>query len=90
MYVMNHINFQYTVKILEWLQTGSGLVIEFTEYLQNITTNNYDSLTELHTPKITATTAHIKSSQGAMSSPVVAWQQIPTMSSAFVLMNDSH
>jgi hypothetical protein len=27
-----------------------------------VTTNNYDSLTQLHTPKITVTTAHIKSS----------------------------
>jgi hypothetical protein len=27
-----------------------------------VTTNNYDSLTELHTPKITVTTANIKSS----------------------------
>jgi hypothetical protein len=30
---------------------------------QLLSTNNYDSLTELHTPKITVTTAHIKSSQ---------------------------
>jgi hypothetical protein len=28
-----------------------------------VTTNNYDSLTELHTPKITVTETHIKSSQ---------------------------
>jgi hypothetical protein len=35
-----------------------------------VTTNNYDSLAELQTPKITITTAHIKSSQ---SSLVVAW-----------------
>jgi hypothetical protein len=37
---------------------GFGLVIGFTEHLDNVTTNNFDSLTELHTPKITATTAH--------------------------------
>jgi hypothetical protein len=35
-----------------------------------VTTNNSDSLTELHTPKITEATAHIKSSQ---SSIAVAW-----------------
>jgi hypothetical protein len=28
------------------------------EHLQNVTTNNYDSLAELHTPKVTVTTAH--------------------------------
>jgi hypothetical protein len=38
---------------------GFGLVIRFIEVLQNLTTNNYESLTELHTPK---TTADIKSS----------------------------
>jgi hypothetical protein len=50
-----------------------GLVIRFTEHLQKVTTNNYDSLNELHTPKITLTTAYMKSSQFAMSSPVIAW-----------------
>jgi hypothetical protein len=59
--------------IIEWLYTGFGLVIGFIEHLQNVTTNNYDSLTQLHIPKITVTTAHIKSSQFAMSSPVIAW-----------------
>jgi hypothetical protein len=49
---------------------GFGLVIGFTEHSHNVTTNNYDSLTELHTPSITVTTAHIKSSQ---SSIAVAW-----------------
>jgi hypothetical protein len=34
---------------------------------QLVTTNNYDSLTELHTPKITVTTAHIKSSQSSVA-----------------------
>jgi hypothetical protein len=35
-----------------------------------VTTNNYDSLTELHTSKFTVTTAHIKSSQSSLS---VVW-----------------
>jgi hypothetical protein len=35
-----------------------------------VTTNNYNSLTELHTPKITVTTAHIKCSQSSLA---VAW-----------------
>jgi hypothetical protein len=34
------------------------------------TTNKYKSLTELHTPKITVTTAHIKPSQSSLA---VAW-----------------
>jgi hypothetical protein len=52
--------------------------------LTDLTTNNNDSLTELHTPKITVTTAHIKYSQFAMSPPVVAWWWIPKMSSAML------
>jgi hypothetical protein len=35
--------------------------------LTHVTTNNYDSLTVLHTPKITITTAHIKSSQSSVA-----------------------
>jgi hypothetical protein len=57
----------------------------FIEHLQNVTTDNCDSLTELRAPKITVIAAHIKSSQFAMSTPVIAWRQIPTMSSASVL-----
>jgi hypothetical protein len=34
---------------MESLQTGFGLIIGFIEHLQNVTMNNYDSLTELHT-----------------------------------------
>jgi hypothetical protein len=51
---------------------GFRLVIGFTEHLQKVTTNNYDSLTELHNPKITVPSAYIKSSQFAMFSPVAA------------------
>jgi hypothetical protein len=61
------------------------LVIGFTELLQNVTANDYDSLTELHTPKITVTTADIKSSHFAMSSSVVAWRRISIVSSVSVL-----
>jgi hypothetical protein len=57
-----------------WLWTEFGLVIGFTEHLQNITTNNYDSLTELHTPKITVTTAHLKSSHSSLT---VVRQRLP-------------
>jgi hypothetical protein len=55
------------------------------DFMQNVTTNNYDHLTELHTTKITVTTVHIQSSQFAGSSPVTAWLQTPTMSSISVL-----
>jgi hypothetical protein len=43
--------------------------------LQKVTTNNYDSLTELHTPKITVTTAHIKFLQPSLA---VARYRFPT------------
>jgi hypothetical protein len=49
------------------------MVIVFTEHLQNVTINNYNSLTELHTTKIIVSSAQIESSQFAMSSPVAAW-----------------
>jgi hypothetical protein len=40
---------------------GFGLEIAFIHHLQVVTTNKYNSLTELHTQNITVTTAHIKS-----------------------------
>jgi hypothetical protein len=52
---------------------GFGLVIWFIELLQDVITNNYDSLTELRTQKITVTKAHIKSSQFTTSSLVITW-----------------
>jgi hypothetical protein len=48
------------------------------EHLQKVTVNNYDSLTELHAPKIAVTRTHMKSSQ------FVARWRILTMSSASV------
>jgi hypothetical protein len=47
----------------------------FIEHLQNVATNNYDSLTELHIPRITVTAAHMKTSQSSLA---VAWKRLPT------------
>jgi hypothetical protein len=57
------------------------MVIRFIEQLQNVITNNYDSLTELQFPppkKIILTTENIKSSQPSLA---VAWYrlQLPTL-----------
>jgi hypothetical protein len=46
---------------------GFGLGIEYTDHLQNVTTNNQYSLTDLHTPNVTVTTAHIKPSQSSLA-----------------------
>jgi hypothetical protein len=45
---------------------GFGLVIGFIEHVRIVNTSNYDRLKELHTPNITVTTAHIKSSQSSL------------------------
>jgi hypothetical protein len=71
-------NFQNTVTFMSdysWFVTG------FIDHLytQLVTTSNYNSLTL----KITVTAAYIKSS---MSSLVVSWQPILTMSSVNVLI----
>jgi hypothetical protein len=61
-----------TLYIVTWISlTLDGVWIDNQIYwiLQNVTTNNLDSPTELYTPKITVTTAHTKSS---WSSPAVA------------------
>jgi hypothetical protein len=55
---------------------GFGLESGLLTRWQNVTTNNYDSLTDIQTPKITVTTAHIKSSQSFL---VVARQRLPTV-----------
>jgi hypothetical protein len=54
---------------------GFPLVIGFTEHLQIVPTSNYSATANSHTLQLT--TAHSKSSQLAVSSPVF-WQQLPT------------
>jgi hypothetical protein len=41
-----------------WLWTWCGLDIGFIDHLQVVTIDNYNSLTESHTPDITVTAAH--------------------------------
>jgi hypothetical protein len=48
---------------------GFCFITGFTEHIKLVTTSNYNRLTNLHTPKIAATTAHIKSS---MTSLIIA------------------
>jgi hypothetical protein len=50
---------------------GLGLVIGFIAHLQFGITSNHSAITDSHTLQFT--TACIKSSQSAVSSPVVAW-----------------
>jgi hypothetical protein len=59
-----------------WLQTGFGLVIGFIGHLLIVTVSNYSALTNSNILQFT--TARAKSSQSAVSSPVVAWQRFPT------------
>jgi hypothetical protein len=61
------VGFEATNSVLERAKTvhaldRSATVIGFIAHLRNITENNYECLIELDTPKITVTTAHIKSS----------------------------
>jgi hypothetical protein len=48
--------------VIELIYAAFGLLIRYPEHLHNICTNINDILTELHTPKMTANTAHVKSS----------------------------
>jgi hypothetical protein len=52
-------------------------------YIQPVTTSNYSAIANSHTLQFT--TARTKCSQSAVSSPVVAWWWISTMSSASML-----
>jgi hypothetical protein len=58
-------------------------VIGFIENLQIVTTRNYSAFINLHTLQLT--TERTKPSQYAVSSLVVAWWQVLTMSSASML-----
>jgi hypothetical protein len=51
------------------LQTWFGLVIGFNEHLQIVTTSNYSAIPNSHTQQVN--TVHAKSSQSAVSSPVI-------------------
>jgi hypothetical protein len=67
---------------MQWLSKRFGLVIEFIEHLQTVTTSNYSAVDNSHTLQFTI--ARAKYSQSTVSS-VVAWWWIPTMSFASVL-----
>jgi hypothetical protein len=69
--------------VIQWLYLGFGLVIGFTEHLQNVATCNCSVIATSHTLQFT--TVRTKSSQSAVSSPVVAWWRITTITSAAVL-----
>jgi hypothetical protein len=69
--------------VIDWLYTEFGLVIGFIAHLHIVTTSNCDSLTELHTPKITVTTAHINCSVVASRCLVAACNSGRSPSSGF-------
>jgi hypothetical protein len=48
-----------------------GLEIGFIEHLQIVTTSNYSTVANPHTLQFTP--VHTKSSNSAVSSPVIAW-----------------
>jgi hypothetical protein len=50
--------------MIEWLQTGSELVIGFIQHLQIKTTSNYSTIADSHMQQLT--TAHAKPSQSAV------------------------
>jgi hypothetical protein len=58
-------------RVIEWVWTGFGLVIGFIDHLQIVTTCNYSAIASTHTLQFITT--RTKSSQSAVSSPVVAW-----------------
>jgi hypothetical protein len=50
---------------------GFGLLTEFIEHLQIVTTSNYSAIANSHILRFT--TACSKSSQSAVSPPVITW-----------------
>jgi hypothetical protein len=54
-----------------------GLIIGFIEHLQVATTRNYNAIANSNTLQFTTT--RTKSSQSAVSSPVVSWYRLLTM-----------
>jgi hypothetical protein len=60
----------------QWLQTGFGLVIVFTDHLLIVITSNYTAIADSRT--IRFTTGRAKSFQSTVSSPVVARKRLPT------------
>jgi hypothetical protein len=67
---MPRVGFEPMIPVTIHAFDRAATVIGFIEHLQNLTTNNYDSLAELHTPKVTVTTANRKSSQSSLA---VVW-----------------
>jgi hypothetical protein len=66
-YVYHNTSFQAHIlyfHVDEWLYTGFGLVIGFTELLQNLTASNYSANNNSH--NLHFTTARMKSSQSAI------------------------
>jgi hypothetical protein len=56
---------------LSGYRRGFDWEIKFIDHLQNVTTSNYNTIANVYTLQIT--TAHAKSFQSAVSSPVVPW-----------------
>jgi hypothetical protein len=62
---------------------GLGMIIGFIEHLQIVTISYYSAIARTH--RLQFTRARTKSSQFAVSSPIVAWWRNPVMSSVSVL-----
>jgi hypothetical protein len=67
--------------VFQLIETGCGLVIGFTDYLQNVTTSNYRAIANSYALQFT--TARTKPSQSALPSPAVVWQRLPTVDANF-------
>jgi hypothetical protein len=60
------LNFIHTVTGMCDSRGDFGLHIGFNDRLRIVTTSNYKSLMELHTPNISVTAAHMNSSQSSL------------------------